>query len=249
MQSEKIKVFYEGFNEYLIQDKINVNPRHLKIFSYLDDILKSNKIKSAFEIGCGIGIISEYIKRHVPDVYAIDLSEENIKFAKRTVKNVHFESADLLELKPQQSYDLITFFDVLEHIPKNLHLKVFNKIKDLSKEDSLVVITIPDPDYLSYMRKHHQDKLQIVDESISFDDLKLIFNKFNLEILKYEKYGLDYLNQYRFYLLKYKDEEFKLHSPNIHQRNGITELSNKIIRKIKFYHRKIKVGRILKKND
>ena len=104
-----------------------------------------------------------------------------------------------------------------------------------------MVVTIPDPDYLSYMREHHPEKLQVVDESIYFDEFKSLIDKYDLEIMKYERYGIDYDNQYRFYLLNYKKPKFELEQiPALHQTKikktfkKIKRRSNIIVRKIKY---------------
>lgn len=204
-------------------------------------------MNNVLEIGCGIGITSEFIQKHIPNVYSIDISEENINFAKATVKNVHFRCVDFLEFKEKNKFDLITLFDVIEHFSKNTHPEVFEKIKEVSSESTLIAITIPDPDYLEYIRNHHPEKLQVVDESIHFDELISLFEKINLEILKYERYGIDFRNQYRFYLLNYRKEEFILENvKNIHQ-NKIIKLYKKVVRRVKALFRKLKYKKILKK--
>ena len=61
--SDRIKSFYESFAAYLVKNRIIDNPRHTKIFGFLDKIFAQHTISSALEIGCGIGIISEYINK------------------------------------------------------------------------------------------------------------------------------------------------------------------------------------------
>ncbi len=125
-------------------------------------------------------------------VTGIDISEENIKFAKATVKNVDFHCSDFFEFSTDDKFDFITLFDVLEHIPKKNHGGVFEKINKLSNSDTVIAITVPDPYFISYIRKNNPEKLQVVDESIYLNEMISVFNENNLEILKYEKYGVDY---------------------------------------------------------
>jgi len=241
-----IKTFYEKFIEYLVRDRIYTNARHSKIFGFLDEIFKNKRFERVFEIGCGIGISSEYIRKYVQTVYSIDLSKENIDFAKSTVKNVRFQCADFLNLYVAEKFHLITLFDVLEHLPKHTHPKVFEKIKEISSEDTLIAITIPDPNYLSYMRKYYPEKLQIVDESIYFDELKSIIDDNMLEIIQYKKYGIDYNNQYRFYLLGYKKEKFVLEKIDNLQQSKSKFLYDRVVREIKAMTKKIKYRKALK---
>jgi trans-aconitate 2-methyltransferase len=246
---EEVKEFYEKFTKTLIRDRIFPNPRHYKIITFLKKILSERQIGSALEIGCGIGILSEYISNKVSKVVSIDISEENIIFAKATVKNVEFHRADFLDFPADENYDLITLFDVLEHFPKAKHPQVFQKIQEFSNENSVIAITIPDADFLSYIRKHHPEKLQVVDESIYFDELKKIIDDSKFEILKYEKYGIDYDNQYRFYLLGYKKEKYSLERKIMSNEGFFSKIPRKLFHTKKKIIGKFKFKKYLKSNQ
>lgn len=79
----------------------------------------SSKVKSVADIGCGVGNKTAMMADYYPkaDVNGFDFSEPGIKsasiFHKR--KNLHFATEDITESK-YKKYDLITAFDVLEHI-------------------------------------------------------------------------------------------------------------------------------------
>lgn len=242
-----IKEFYENFTNKLIRDKIYPNPRHIKIKKYLEEIFSRTKFNSALEIGCGIGVISEFIAKNVNSVAGIDISEENIRFAKKTVKNINFYCADFFDFNTKEKFDLITLFDVLEHFPKSSHRDVFDQIDKLSSSNCFIAITIPDPHYLSFMRKHHPEELQIVDESIYLEELNSIFSAFNFEIIKYEKYGIDYDNQYRFYLLSRKKEKYILEKVINTDRNKLKSILRKFANRITIIRCKWKYGKFLKK--
>ncbi len=136
---------------------------------------------------------------------------------------------------------------MLEHFPKSSHRDVFDQIYKLSNPDTFIVITIPDPQYLSFMRDHHPEKLQVVDESIYFNELNSIFSAYKFEIVKYEKYGIDYENQYRFYLLTLPKEKYLLESAISTDENNFISLMRKISNRIKIIVRKWKYGKFLKK--
>lgn len=202
--NKEIKKFYEDFTKNLIRDKFYPNPRHKKIKRYLKYLFDDRKIDSVLEIGCGIGVISEFISNKASKVVGIDISEENIKFARTTVKEVSFYCTDFFEFSSENKFDLITLFDVLEHVPKEKHGNLFRKIVGLSNPSTVVMITIPDPHYTAYVRKSTPEKLQVIDEEIHFDEILKIFNEFDLEIIKYEKYGIDLKDQYGYYLLGHR---------------------------------------------
>jgi 2-polyprenyl-3-methyl-5-hydroxy-6-metoxy-1,4-benzoquinol methylase len=240
--NKEIKNFYENFTKNLIKDKIYPNCRHQKIKKYLKEVLNNKKIESVLEVGCGIGIISEFISKKVSEVVGIDISEENIKFAKATVKHVKFYCTDFFEFSSKKSFELITLFDVLEHFPKEKHKNVFQKISELSSPNTIILITIPDPNYIAYVRKNAPEKLQVVDEEIHFEELKTIFDQFNFDIIKYERYGIDTADQYRFYSLGYLKTDKIYNKPNKIHQLLIKRVYNKIMSIIK----KIKYAKYLK---
>ena len=245
-RKEEIKDFYNNFSKNLIRDKIYPNPRHKKIISYLKKLFKIYSFSNALEIGCGIGIISKFISKNVPDVTGIDISEENIKFAKATNDGISFYSADFLEYPTKEKYDLITLFDVLEHIPKQIHPDVFRKIKNLSNSNTKIIITIPDPDYLSYIRAHSPEKLQVVDECIYLDEMIQILKENDLDILLFEKYGIDSADQYNIYLLQYKNTEYKIMPVTKSDSNLIENYFGKFMNRIKRISGQIRYGKYLK---
>ena len=245
-RKEQIKDFYEKFSQTLIKDKINPNPRHQKIKSYLKDLFQKYEFNNALEVGCGIGIISEFIAKNVPEVTGIDISEENIKFAKVTNKKINFYCADFLEYRVNENFDLITLFDVLEHIPKEMHPDVFSRIKKISNADTKIILTIPDPYYLSYIRENSPQKLQVVDECIFLDEMMQIFKQNELEVLAYEKYGIDYDDQYNFYLLSYVKTPITLTPPFLADNNIFKKYFGKMMNRIRRISGQIRYGKYLK---
>ena len=245
-RKDEIKDFYNEFSKNLIRDRIYPNPRHKKIINYLKEVFKDYKFKSALEIGCGIGIISEYIAKNVENVSGIDISEENIKFAKTTVKYVNFYCSDFLEYQMENKFDLITLFDVLEHIPKEIHQDVFKRISEISNTNTIILVTIPDPYYLNHIKQNNPEKLQVVDESIYLIEILRIFNQYNLEVLTFEKYGIDYADQYNFYMLRFKNKNYKLNSVSLAEKKFLLILIEKLFNRIKKIYGQFRYRKYLK---
>jgi trans-aconitate 2-methyltransferase len=200
------KTFYEDFTSYLFKDRIYDNPRHLKLLEFLDSFLKGRTVKSILEVGCGIGVISERLLRYTPSLYCIDISERSLQFASRTVKEAHFVCCDLLQLSLVSQFELITLFDVLEHIPKKLHQQAFTQLKAHSKDGTIIIVTIPSDKFLDYLRLHFPDRLQIIDESITFEDMLHLIQDNGFELLAFKQFGVDYEEQYQLYVLRLKQD-------------------------------------------
>ncbi len=85
----------------------------------LSEIPKSS-INNVADVGCGVGNKTAYMARYFKkaQVYGSDFSEEGIAAATKyhKVKNIHFVTEDITKAKTKKKYDLITAFDVLEHI-------------------------------------------------------------------------------------------------------------------------------------
>jgi len=243
---DELKNFYNEFSKNLVRDRLYPNPRHKKIKNYLKKVFKEYIFKNALEIGCGVGIISEFIANNVENVSGIDISEENIKFAKATVNDVNFYCSDFLEYLVDKKFDLITLFDVLEHIPKEFHQDVFKRINEISHPNTIILITIPDPDYLNYVRANSPDKLQVVDESIYLIELIQIFNQYNLEIVSFEKYGIDYADQYNLYRVRFKKNHYELNSASLTEEKSVLILGEKIFNRIKRIYNQFRYKNYLK---
>jgi len=210
----QIKKFYEEFNSTLVKDRIRPNLRIKRILKFIDNIfasyLSQTKNLRILDIGCGIGILSERLASYEKTkVDAIDISENNVGFAKKTVKNVNFICGDFLTTDFSANYDFICLFDCLEHFPKSKHWDVFTKIKNLSSNNAVVAITTPNGQFIDAYSEVY-DNLQIVDESIYFSDILQYASVFGFELIKYKLYDVDYNNQYQYFLLRKKQESFQL---------------------------------------
>jgi trans-aconitate 2-methyltransferase len=90
----------------------------------------------------------------------------------------------------KQSLDFIVFPDVLEHIPKENHNRIFKNICESIHPDSKVCIHIPDPVNLDYIRKYQPELLQIIDQSLYLEDFAQALEGTPLMVDLYERYAL-----------------------------------------------------------
>jgi SAM-dependent methyltransferase len=86
------------------------------------DAIPKKSIHTVADIGCGLGLKSATMAKYFPKakVYGYDFSKPGINAAKREfkdTKNLYFDTKDItLQKNNQNKYDLITAFDLLEHI-------------------------------------------------------------------------------------------------------------------------------------
>ncbi|SIT92286.1 class I SAM-dependent methyltransferase [Pontibacter indicus] len=110
----------EAYNSWAAQYDTNKNrTRDLEAVA-LRATLAAIPFETCLEIGCGTGKNTEWLVRKAMHVTAVDLSGEMLERARKKVSSnkVTFQQADITQLWQfaTQTYDLVTFSLVLEHI-------------------------------------------------------------------------------------------------------------------------------------
>ena len=191
---EEVEKFYNTFKEH--QNQLGVNIRHRTIFKNLKKAgLKPNS--NVLEIGCGIGTVSSLILKFITQgkFVGVDISEESIELAKKlnaSFKNAEFLVNDMHDFKHALQFDFVVLPDVLEHIPVDQHNNLFKILNALTKDGAIVLINIPEPHWLDWARVTHPDKLQIIDQSLSMQDLLNNVYPHGFELLSMNAYSLQY---------------------------------------------------------
>lgn len=128
-QSITDKIYYSVRN-YTIKQKFKLINKHFKAAKILD-------------IGCGTGEFLSYFKAKGWNTTGIEPNETARKIAtKKHGLNVHLE-AQLDKLK-KSSFEVITMWHVLEHVP-DLSLRI-KQLKSLIKEKGILIIAVPNID-------------------------------------------------------------------------------------------------------
>lgn len=201
--------FYDNFIHYQVQS--GINDRIYGLYQRTKKIGIANK--NILEIGCGIGALTYLLSKKIEagKIEAIDISKKSIEFAKEQIrkKNVSFEYSGVLNFASRfTSYNLILMFDVLEHIPLEDHPKVFEKIAGWMNDDSLLLINLPNPNYILYDQIHQPEQLQETDHPVFLSQLIPVFNSLSLEVKYLETYSVWIKEDYQFLIIR-KQKEFR----------------------------------------
>ena len=79
--------------------------------------LRSGRVKTALDLGCGTGVLCRVLARHGIDTVGVDLSEGMIGIARESAPSLRFETGDMVTWRSEESFDLITCTgDALNHI-------------------------------------------------------------------------------------------------------------------------------------
>lgn len=101
--------------------------------------------KTVIDIGCGSGVVSNFLSTSCQRVVGIDANPAATTFAHREFakENLTFLNLKIEELDQVEEFDLLLCFEVLEHLHKaNVH-RAMSKFLEIAKPDAKLVITVP----------------------------------------------------------------------------------------------------------
>ena len=169
----------------------------LKTYQKVLDYLSSHRgIASALDIGSGFGWFLELANERGIKSYGVEISDEKRKtYQSKNSKGVVVKNLD--ELPADARFDLITLFDVLEHIPdwRGLLESVRYYLKD---NDSWLVIRVPDTSsmlirLIEYLYRLTGGKVNAPLERLykyhvygfNLNNLRIVLNKTSMELCCY----------------------------------------------------------------
>jgi 2-polyprenyl-3-methyl-5-hydroxy-6-metoxy-1,4-benzoquinol methylase len=181
----------------------------------------NSETKNLLDIGCGTGDFLEAALKANWDITGIEPNESARTIANSKTKNSVFETEYLEQLKPN-SFDVITLWHVLEHLPNlDMHASVF---KSLLKPNGTLVIAVPN--FKSYDAEHykifwaaydvprhlwHFSRIAI-EELFKTKSLKLvktlpmIFDAYYVSLLS-EKYKSGFMNPFKAFWIGFKSNQ------------------------------------------
>ncbi len=166
--------------------------------AYYKKYIPTNKKVSILEIGCNKGYLLAVLEKEgYESLYGIDLSNEDLTFAKENTPKSTLENIDAFEFckKHKEGFDVIIIKAVLEHINKE---KVFLLIEDMKNsltKEGILIIDVPNMDWLFATHERYMDfthEVGFTKESLSqvmlnfFHDVK-VFTAGNIYTTKKRK--------------------------------------------------------------
>jgi trans-aconitate 2-methyltransferase len=228
MDNKKTIEFYDDYIKEQLTSGINDRIQYLykKLLQ-----LGLRKNSNVLELGSGIGTLTYLLSKVVKtgNVEAVDISGGSIKFAQNRIKqkNITFFANDIVNYLPViKDIDFITLFDIIEHIPIELHPALFENLSNLCDEKTLLLINIPNPDYINYDIKNNPSVLQIIDQPIPLPLLIQNLRNTDLIIKHFETNSIWVEEDYQFLILQKHNEfaEIKLST----KRNYVKKILKKI---------------------
>jgi len=101
------------------------------------------------DIGCGPGLWIYYAKLHGWDAYGFEITKPRESIVKDLIKDNILVGERLEEVGfPKKSFDIVTLWHVLEHIPDPA--KCLGSVKELMKDDGLMIVAVPNYHWIRF---------------------------------------------------------------------------------------------------
>lgn len=118
-----------------------------------EDMLKyiPNDVKKTLEFGCGFGGFSALLKNKLgAETWAVEIDEKVAKTASEKLdKVINSEASEAIDKLPDNYFNCIIFFDILEHLVDPYSL--LTSVKKKLAKNGIIVISIPNVRYYRHL--------------------------------------------------------------------------------------------------
>jgi SAM-dependent methyltransferase len=194
--------YYNDFSfEVGLRDWVVPNARHEQLKLLLAAALDRRRSLRILDVGCGAGVMSDYLTAF-GTVVAVDFSARAIELGRVMAPSVDFRVGNADDAVPAGRYDVITLFDVLEHIPAEDRPGLLSRLASALADDGTVVMSTPHPHYTRWLHDEDQERLQVIDEPVDIEDVVTAAAGSGLVLSRYETFDVDDGGpQYQFFTL------------------------------------------------
>jgi SAM-dependent methyltransferase len=183
------QAFYEDFSLAVGQrDWLQPNLRHEQLKLLIRDLLGPRRGLRIADVGCGAGVMADFLTAY-GTVTGIDFSRAAIGAARRYAPVPTFIAGGL-EVLPDERFDLICLFDVLEHIPAEERPGFVATLRDHLSDVGLLFCSTPFPTATHHRRKTADPSLQIIDEEVELPTLLSEAADADLQLIRFEAYDV-----------------------------------------------------------
>ena len=143
------------------------------------------------DVGCNTGFFLDIAKNYSNHVEGIETAKILGEYAEKTL-GVKVHIIDLFDFNPDKKYDVITLFDVIEHVCSPT--KFLAKCKDLLNPGGILLIFTPNYESVAFHVLGERSSLYIPADHLLFfskDTVEFVAKKLNMEIEMYETRGMD----------------------------------------------------------
>jgi 2-polyprenyl-3-methyl-5-hydroxy-6-metoxy-1,4-benzoquinol methylase len=154
------KISYQEYKDESVAAQVRAGNNWIKEQRHLlrfDLIRKYKPSGSLFDIGSGWGHFLAAGKKLGYDVYGVELANQPYLYSKNEL-NLPVDRADFLQMNEERKFDVLTMWDVLEHI--DMPDKFIEKCSKLQNAGGYLFIQVPQID--SYIAKRFKSKWKMI---------------------------------------------------------------------------------------
>lgn len=186
---EQSQAYYEDFSLAVGErDWIRPNLRHEQLKLLIGHLVAGRKGLRIADVGCGAGVMTDFLTRY-GNVVGVDFSTAAIAAAKRCAPEPTFTAGGLDALSGGP-YDLITLFDVLEHIPLVERPRLLVQLREKLACGGLLFCSTPFPTATRGKRAAGDPALQIIDEEVELPAVLNEADAAGLQLIRFEAYDV-----------------------------------------------------------
>lgn len=143
---------YAAVSKFVVKLENGIHPKHrlMKYHNFFINNINSTDI--VLDVGCGNGFNTYHIAGKAKRVVGIDIDSKNIAYAEKNFlsDNIDYLTANIMDYKFGQKFDVIVLSNVLEHMKDRI--KLLKKIKDIGRR-FLVRVPVIDRSWLVLYKK------------------------------------------------------------------------------------------------
>lgn len=158
-------------------------------FEYLEEKCNFTKNDTLLDLGCGPGYFLKYLDELKIKSKGLEVTDYLVNICKENNLNVENK---YLEYESKLEYNVITMFDVLEHLRNPIEL--FNQANDKIKKDGFVLAYTPNIHSFSFAFQEGSQNLLLPYEHLGFynkKSLDYLAEKTGFKVVSIDYYGLD----------------------------------------------------------
>lgn len=177
--------YYLHFENLFRGEREVILKRYEKYLKYLNP-----SIKTALDIGCGRGEWVELLQNNYIDAQGVDLNSAMLSVGKvNGAKNLsHQDAFEFFEQCKDNSFDLITSFHIIEHIPYEKLFIFMTEVSRIAAPNATIMLETPNPQNLQV------SSYEFYKDPTHLNPLPAPLIKFMLEYLNFKDVTIHYLN-------------------------------------------------------
>ncbi len=185
-QTHQYDALYVSFEDRFRGTQADIKERQRVYLPYIKEALKNTDNAPVLDVGCGRGEWLELLKEH--NIHAKGIDINRIMVVQVRERGLNVEEADVVEyLKSQKdnSLSVITGFHIVEHLPFEIIVKLFDESLRVLKSKGMILFETPNPEnimvgaYSFYTDPTHlhplpPETLKFVAEARGFTNVRIL---------------------------------------------------------------------------